>query len=108
MRSRSGDLLRNVIQSGELSVSELTRELRLEQPDLDKLLDGSSIMSVAHQLCFATLLVERVPRLARRGYSLRAQAIATAAFRAGTTETHAQPPATSHAVKRGPPRTRRA
>jgi hypothetical protein len=49
-------------------------------------------MSLPRQLCFAALLIERVPRLAAGGTTLRSQALAATAYGAGATVAHASHP----------------
>lgn len=49
-------------------------------------------MPLPCQLDFAALLIERVPRLAACGSTLRQQAIAATAYGAGATAVHASQP----------------
>jgi hypothetical protein len=91
--TRSGELLRSLIDGGELSAAQVAAALCVSTRDCDEFIEGVAIMSAGHQLSLATLLIERVPRLARRGYALRAQVVATAAFSDGVTETHSSSPA---------------
>jgi hypothetical protein len=98
-RSRSGDLLRKAIQRNELTPDDVATNLCLQRAAVDQLLDGSKVMSLPHQLCFAGLLLERVPRLARSARALKAQVLAAIAFHEGRTETHAQAPARWRALR---------
>lgn len=92
MKTRSAGLLCSALDRGELTREELTVELRLSPGDLDRIIDGSRVMSLAHQLCLAALLIERVPRLSRRAHALRAQAAAAKAVSEQQTECHTHAP----------------
>lgn len=92
LRSRSRDLLRRLLQGPELGSADICRELRLDAADFDQLVAGTAIMSIPQQLCFAALLLDRVPRLARDGRLLRSQALAASAFGEGATTSHASRP----------------
>jgi hypothetical protein len=99
--TRSGELLRSLLEGGELSVAQVAAALCVTTRDCDEFVEGVTVMSAVHQLSFATLLIERVPRLARRGYALRAQVVATAAFSDGVTEVHSSSPAKWSASRMG-------
>lgn len=92
MRSRSGELLQRLLRGGEIDAVDIRRELCLAEADFDQLVDATRIMSLTHQLCFASLLIERVPRLARAGQALRGQALAAIAYETGTTTVHSSQP----------------
>jgi hypothetical protein len=92
LRSRSRDLLERLIAGGEIDADGICRELSLSGKDLDDLLTGTRTMSLPVQLCFAKLLIERVPRLAQRGRTLRDQVLAAMAYSTGTTTVHASQP----------------
>lgn len=92
MRSRSGDLLRSVIDSGAMSADDLARELLSSRAEIDAFARGDSIMDLSRQLCLAKLAIERFPRFARTGRTLHAQVMAAAAVEARTTSLHAEPP----------------
>lgn len=92
VRSRSRDLLQRLIDGGEIDVIEIRRELGLNDAELDQLVTGTRTMSLPEQLCFATLLIERVPRLARAGRTLRDQALAAIEYGNGATTVHASQP----------------
>lgn len=98
-RSRAGDLLRNVFDSSELTSDDVAQALCLPVAIVDELRAGTKTMSLPHQLCFATMLLARVPRLARSAHALRAQALAATAFTEGRTQVHSQPPGTWRALK---------
>jgi hypothetical protein len=99
--SRSGSLLKNVLDTGDLTANDIAQELSISVADVEQLVSGGQVMSLAHQLCFATLLVERVPRLARDGHALRGQVAAAMAFEAGETRVHNSAPAKWSSLKRG-------
>jgi hypothetical protein len=92
-------LLRKVVRCKELTTGEIAETLRLQAAAVEQLLDGTTVMSLPHQLCFATLLLERVPRFARSAHTLRAQVLAAIAFRERQTEAHSQAPATWRVLK---------
>jgi hypothetical protein len=92
LRTRSAELLSNALDRGDVTRDELSRDLCLSPYDLELILDGSRVMSLKHQLCLSTLLIERVPRLARRAHTLRAQVTAAKAFGEQQTESHKHAP----------------
>lgn len=92
MRSRSGDLLRRLLDGGEIGAASLRRELCLDDADFARLVAGTGMMSLSQQLSFATLLIERVPRLARAGSTLRNQVHAAIAYTGGATTVHRSQP----------------
>lgn len=92
MRSRSGDLLQRLLNGGEIDAGDIRRELCLGEGDFDHFVAGTQVMSLPHQLAFAALLIERVPRLARAGSTLRHQALAAIDYHNGTTSRHASQP----------------
>lgn len=92
MKSRSGDLLQRLITGGEMSAYDIRGELCIAAAEFDRLVAGTTTMSLPHQLCFATLLIERVPRLARSGKTLRDQALAAIAYGSGATAVHSSQP----------------
>lgn len=92
MRSRSGDLLQQLMNGGEMDAVDVRRELCLDDADFAQLVAGTHTMSLAHQLSFAALLIERVPRLARAGRALRGQAQAAIAYTSRATTIHSSHP----------------
>ena len=92
MRSRSGDLLQRLMVGGEMEAVEVRRALCLDDADFAQLVAGTRTMSLSHQLSFAMLLIERVPRLARAGRTLRDQAQAAIAYTNGATTVHSSQP----------------
>ena len=99
LRSRSRDLLQSLLKGGELSAADLCAKLGIQGADLDQLAAGTRTMSIALQLCFATLLIEQVPRLARAGHSLRNQALAAGAYGEGAITSHSSQPTNWSALK---------
>jgi hypothetical protein len=91
-RSRSGELLQRVIALGHIEGEELRQALGLAIDDFEQIAAGTRVMSLPHQLCFATFLIERVPTLARAGRTLRNQALAAMEYGSGTTATHGSQP----------------
>ena len=89
--TRSRTLLLDAIGGAELTRGEVCRELRITDPEIHRVLEGDSVLSQERQLCLAALIIERVPRLASKGYALRAQAIAAIAVAEGRTVTHSSP-----------------
>ena len=92
MKSRSGDLLQRLISGGEMSAFDIRGELCVAAAEFDQLLAGTKTMSLPHQLRLAKLLIERVPRLARNGKTLRDQALAAIAYGSGATAVHTSQP----------------
>ena len=92
MTSRSGDLLRRLMHGGEIDAADVRRELCLDDADFARLVAGTSTMTLPHQLSFATLLIDRVPRLARAAQTLRQQARAAMAYASGATSVHSSHP----------------
>ena len=91
LTTRSRTLLLDVLDSGELTREELCAELHLTDYEMHRVLEGLAVLSQARQLCLGALIVEKVPRLASKGYALRAQAIAAIAVAERHTETHTSP-----------------
>ena len=91
LNTRSRTLLLDVLDRGEITREELCRELKLSDAEMQSVLEGRAVLSQARQLCLGALIVERVPRLASKGYALRAQAIAAIAVAERRTETHLSP-----------------
>lgn len=89
--TRSRTLLLDVLDSRELTRDELCKALHLSDDEMQRVLDGTSVLSQARQLLLGALIVERVPRLASKGYALRAQAIAAIAVEERQTQTHSAP-----------------
>jgi len=92
VKSRAGDLLQRLLLAGDMAAADIRRELDIAADDFDQLVAGTKVMSLPHQLCFAALIVERVPRLARVGRTLRQQVLAAMAYSNGATTTHTSQP----------------
>lgn len=91
MSTRSRTLLLDVLDTGDLTREQLCAELKLTDSEMHRVLEGLSVLSQPRQLCLGALIVEKVPRLASKGYALRAQAIAAIAVAERRTETHSSP-----------------
>ena len=89
--TRSRTLLQDAIDGAELTRSEACTELRLSDPEMHRVLEGRNVLSQQRQLLLATLLIERVPRLASKAYALKAQALAAIAVEQRLTKTHTSP-----------------
>lgn len=86
-----------------MNAMDVRRDLQLDVAELDAVVAGNRVMSLPHQLSFATLLIERVPRLARGGKTLREQVLAAIAYTTGATTVH-----NSHPMKWSGLKTRRS
>ena len=89
--TRSRTLLVDAIGGAELTRGEACRELSINDAEMKRVLDGISVLSNGRQMVLAALLIERVPRLASKGYALKAQALAAIAVAERKTETHTSP-----------------
>jgi hypothetical protein len=92
VKSRSGDLLRRAMLGSDIAADDIRRDLGLNEADFDQLIAGTTVMSLPHQLRFATLLIERVPPLERAGRTLKNQVLAAMAYAEGATTTHGSQP----------------
>jgi len=92
VRSRAIGLLRRVVEASVYSPDDIARELLLTPADIAACLDGTQRLSLDRQLDLANFVIERVPALARDGYTLRSQVNAATAFAAHTTKVHSEPP----------------
>jgi hypothetical protein len=89
--TRSRTLLLDAIGDAHLTRGEACLELKINDAEMQRVLDGSAVLSQERQLCLAALIIERVPGMASKGYALRAQAIAAIAVAERRTETHSSP-----------------
>lgn len=89
--TRSRSLLQDAIGGAELTRGEACRELQINDAEMTRVLEGQSVLSHERQMILAALLIERVPRLASKGYALKAQALAAIAVENRLTETHSTP-----------------
>ena len=71
--TRAQLLLQRIIAAEDLTVDELARELVVPLSVLGQYISGDRPIPLARQLCLAKLVIDRVPRLRRQGYSLRGQ-----------------------------------
>jgi hypothetical protein len=92
VKSRSGALLKSVIDSGEFTAGDLARELSVATDEVDAFVSGDVVMPLPRQLCLALLLIQKSPRFARRGHALHSQVSAAIAFRDHKTSVHNEPP----------------
>ena len=97
--TRSLALLRSVVDGGELTRDEVAGHLGYTAAEWELCVAGTQVMSLAHQLVLAALVIDRVPRLRRRAHALRAQAVAAAAFKSGATAIHSGPPSPWRGVR---------
>jgi hypothetical protein len=98
-KTRAARLLSSALDGGELTRDQLAGALGLSSAELDRIVDGSEVMSLSHQSLLSTLLIERVPRLARSAHTLRAQVAATKAFAQQETESHSHAPMSWRSVR---------
>jgi hypothetical protein len=102
MKSRSGVLLQNVIDSGEFTADELARELATSFAEIDSYLRGDQVMPLSRQLALAALIIRKSPKLVRQGHALHAQASAAMSFQAQETSVHSEPPGRWNSTPRRP------
>ena len=81
-------LLSMLVAQSVFNHRRLAAELGVSVSMLDQWLKAEQPMPLEGQLLLATLLIERVPRLARQGYRLRAHVRAATAYHAHATKTH--------------------
>jgi hypothetical protein len=94
LKSRSGALLKSVIDSGTVTADDMTGVLNATRAEVDAYLAGETLMPLSQQLCLSLMVIEKCPRLVRRGHTLRAQVTAAMAFKDKETATHSEPPST--------------
>jgi len=92
-KSRSGRLLKSLLDGGKYSAAALADELSVTVDDINAYVTTNVAMPLKHQQCLALFVIEKVPALARDGHALKAQVAAAAEFEGGTTTTHSGPPA---------------
>jgi hypothetical protein len=80
------------MRDGAIDAADIRRELCLDEADFNQLVAGTRVMSVQRQLLFASLLIERAPRLVRQAKLLRQQALAAIDFARGVTVAHTSQP----------------
>jgi hypothetical protein len=75
--------MRKAIESGVITRETMQTELSISDQDLTAVLGGEHRLSLARQLCLATLLIERAPALAGNAHTLRSQVMASIALEEG-------------------------
>ncbi len=91
-KSRSGRLLKLVLDGGKFSASALAQELCVQESDIQSYVTTNVAMPLKQQLCLALFVIEHVPALVRDGHALKSQAAAAAEFEGGSTTVHSGPP----------------
>ena len=92
--TRAAGLLSKVARGGWFTSAELARELSITESTLRAYLSGAHPMPLEQQLLLATLVIAKVPSLARIGYGLRGQVLAALAYKRQDTATHKTAPVT--------------
>lgn len=98
--TRSGVLLKNVIESGDITRAQIALGLAISQTALESYVGGDEVMPPNLQLRLALLVIKQSPRLAGRAHALQAQATAAMAFHDRKTSVHSGPPLGSSANRR--------
>jgi hypothetical protein len=75
--SRAVALLQRILKESGLDATGIASELIVRPRDLEGYLSGEREMPLERQLCLALFVIDRLPSLAREGYTLRGQAIAS-------------------------------
>jgi len=88
MRSRAVKLTRALLDSGEITVDDLSARLVVSASALETFVDGSEPMPFDRQVCLALLAIDKFPVHARAGYRLRDQLRAKALYDSGETVRH--------------------
>jgi len=86
------DVLDALIDTGLADPDWVARQLDVPRPLMQAWLANELPMPVERQLLLATLLIDRVPPLARLGYRLHGHVRATLRYRAQETKTHLTAP----------------
>lgn len=86
------EALGELIDSGVFDPHTVARHLAVPRRLMEAWLADEQPMPVDRQLLLATLLIERVPPLARIGYRLHGHVRATLLYRAHETKTHLTAP----------------
>jgi hypothetical protein len=94
VKSRSGSLLKAVIDAKEFTTGDMARELASTPSEVDAYLGGTEVMTLPRQLCLAKFVIEKSPRFARAAHTLQAQVAAALAFQDHSTKVHNEPPTT--------------
>jgi hypothetical protein len=91
-RTLAIELLAELVERQLLDERTIAARLSTPRPAVAAWLAGALAMPTDHQLALASLVIDRVPALARRGYRLLDHARARLAFDAGITKTHMTAP----------------
>ena|SRR5689334_14249811 len=91
-RTLAIDALEELIDTGLADTDWVARQLAVRRRVIQAWLANEQPMPVERQLLLATLLIERVPQLARLGYRLHGHVRATLLYRARETKTHLTAP----------------
>lgn len=98
--TRSGVLLKNAIESGDVTPAQIASGLAISQTALESYASGDEVMPLSLQLRLALLVIKHSPRLAGRAHALQGQATAAKAFHDRKTSVHSGPPLGSSANRR--------
>jgi len=90
--TRATLLLSKLATSGWVTRTELARELRVSESTLAAYAIGERPIPLDRQLLLASLLIAKVPPLARMGHRLRGQVLAALAYQQQETMTHMTAP----------------
>lgn len=85
---RAMRLLVKLVTNGSFTSAALARELRITDQTLLGYMSGAQPIPLDRQVLLASLAIEKVPALARMGYSLRGQVLAALAYERRETATH--------------------
>jgi hypothetical protein len=92
-------LIERLLADGTFTEESLARELVLSPRALAGYRAGKSTMPLDRQLCFALLLIEKVPRAARLGHQLRGQVVAAMGYAVRTTSAPQEAPARPNTIR---------
>lgn len=86
--SRAAALLTKLLAANQFTVEELAEILVVDARVIGQYVSGEVDMPLDRQICFARLLVDRVPPFARHGRNLLSQIAASIEYANSTTELH--------------------
>lgn len=92
--TRAARLISKLATGDGFTSAELARELRITESTLGAYVSGAHPIPLEQQLLLATLVIAKVPSLARIGYGLRGQVLAALAYERQDTATHKTAPVT--------------
>lgn len=93
---RAAKLLRTLLDEAVFARDDLAAELVVSPSVLARFVAGTEAMPLDRQLYLAVLVIQKVPKHARRGHQLRGQVIAAIAYEQGVTKQHLSAPPESH------------